>query len=242
MLRFIIFMFSTPAIFQILNYLLKSLLAKPIMELLGVEVGAMVYPGIILALTFVIEYFLLSKVFFRGQKGTETIIHDDPPAEEEKKKEEAKKIEVSAEVKEFKEDKFKEVSFLDEAKEVKPDERLVFVQDFEKKNKKSEVITDLIKLLFIGIVLVWAVVATAFAYKVYNDFYVETAKTRQIVEKALYKNEFGEEKEFDFKDTFKDDDFDNLSGFEQMRRYDEQADKEAEEMVRDGKIDKMLEQ
>lgn len=234
-------MFSTPVIFQVLNYFLKGLLAKPIMELLGVEVGAMVYPGLILILTFVIEYFLLAKVFFRGQKGTETIIHDDPPAEEVKKKE------VPTEVREFKEDKFEEVSFLDEAKEVKPDERLIFVQDFEKDNKKSQGITNLIKWLFIGIVLVWAIVATTFAYKVYNDFYLETVKTRRIVEEALYKNEFGEEKELDFKEE-REFNFKNIltddsqSGLEQNRRNYEQLIKEGEEAVRDLKIDKMLEQ
>lgn len=243
MIRFIIFMFSFPVIFQVLNYLLKGLLAKPFMEFLGVEVGAMVYPGLILVLTLVIDYFL----FFRIKKGTETIIHDDPPAEEVKKKEEAKKKEVPAEVKEFKEDKFKEVSFLDEAKEVKPDERLVFVQDFEKDNKKSQGINTLVKWLFIGIVVVWAVVATAFAYKVYNDFYLETVKTRQIVEDALYKNEFGEEREFDFEDASKYN-FQNImtddsqSGLEINRKLREQAEKEAEETLRNMKIEKMMEQ
>lgn len=236
MLRFIIFMSSTTVIFKLLDYLLGDLLAKPFMEFLGVKAGAMAYPGLILVLTFVIEYFL----FFRIKKGTETIIHDDPPAEEVKKKEEAKKKEVPAEVKEFKEDKFEEVSFLNEAKEVKPDERLIFVQDSEKKNEKSKIITDLVKLLFIGIVFVWAVVATAFAYKIYNDFYMETVKTRRVVEEALYKNEFGEEKEFDFKDTFKDDDFDNLSGLEQNRRQNEQLIKESEELQREMKIKRMM--
>lgn len=241
MIRFIIFMFSFPVIFQALNYLLKGLLARPIMEFLGVEAGAMAYPGLILAFSLVIDYFLLAKVFFRGQKGTETIIHDDPPAEEAKKKE------VPAEVKEFKEDKFEEVSFLDEAKEVKPDERLVFVQDFEKDNKKSQGINTLVKWLFIGIVLVWAVVATAFAYKVYNDFYMETMKTRQIVEEALYKNEFGEEREFDFEDASKYN-FQNImtddsqSGLEINRKLREQAEKEAEETLRNMKIEKMMEQ
>ena len=210
------------------------------------EAGAMVYPGIILVLTFVIEYFLLAKVFFRGQGGTETIIHDDPPAEEVKK-EEAKKIEVPAEVKEFKEDSFKEVSFLDEAKEVKPDERLVFVQDFEKKDKNSQGITGLIKWLFIGIVLVWAVVATTFAYKVYNNFYLETIKTRRIVEDALYKNEFGEEKELDFKEEGELN-FTNIltdenhSSLEINRKLEEKAAKDAEEIRRNIKIDKMMEQ
>lgn len=241
MIRFIIFMFSFPVIFQALNYLLKGLLARPIMELLGVEVGAMAYPGLILVLTFVIEYFLLAKVFFRGKKGTETIIHDDPPAEEVKKKE------VPAEVKEFKEDKFEEVSFLDEAKEVKPDERLIFVNDIEKSNKNSQGIAALIKWLFMGIVVVWAIVATTFAYKVYNDFYLETVKTRRIVEEALYKNEFGEEKELDFKEE-REFNFKNIltddsqSGLEQNRKFDERLLKEAEEMQRDMKIDKMMEQ
>lgn len=243
MLRLIIFSFSTTVIFKLLDYLLSGLLAKPIMEFLGVEVGAMVYPGLILALTFVIQYFL----FVRIPKGTETIIHDDPPAEEVKKKAQVKKKEVPAEVKEFKEDKFKEVSFLDEAKEVKPDERLVFVQDFEKDNKKSQGINTLVKWLFIGIVVVWAVVATAFAYKVYNDFYLETVKTRQIVEDALYKNEFGEEKELDFKEE-REFNFKNIltddsqSGLELNRRNYEQLMKEGEEAVRDLKIDRMMEQ
>lgn len=237
MIRFIIFMFSFPVIFQFLNYLLKGLLAKPIMELLGVEVGAMVYPGLILVLTLVIDYFL----FFRIKKGTETIIHDDPPAEEAKKKE------VPAEVKEFKEDKFEEVSFLDEAKETKSDERLIFVNDIEKSNKSSQGITNLVKWLFMGIVLVWAIVATTFAHKVYNDFYLETVKTRRIVEEALYKNEFGEEKELDFEDASKYN-FQNImtddsqSGLEINRKLREQAEKEAEETLRNMKIEKMMEQ
>ena len=159
MIRFIIFMFSTPVIFQVLNYLLRGFLARPIMEFLGAEVGAMVYPGIILILTFVIEHLL----FFRGSQGTETIIHDDPPAEEAKKKAQVKKIEVPAEVKEFKEDKFEEVSFLDEAKEVKPDERLVFVQDVEK-NKNND-----LKIFAFVVVFVWLVGLSIFVSYTYNN-------------------------------------------------------------------------
>lgn len=236
MLRFIIFLFSTPVIFKLLDYLLRGLLAKPFVEFLGVEAGAMAYPGLILVLTLVIDYFLLAKVFFRGQKGTETIIHDDPSTEEAKR-EKLRKKEVPAEVKGFREDKFKEVSFLDEDKEVKPDERLIFVQDFEKGNQSSRGITNLIKWLFIGIVLVWAIVATVFAYKVYNNLYVETVKTRRIVEDALYMSEFGEAKEFDFKDTFKDN---SLSGLEQSRRQNEQFIKESEELQREMKIKRMM--
>lgn len=103
MLKFIIFMFSTPVIFKVLDYLLRDLLAMRIMELLGAETGAMVYPYIILILTLIIDYFL----FFRIPKGTETIIHDDLSASVKEVKKEA-----PAEVKEFKEDKFEEVSFL----------------------------------------------------------------------------------------------------------------------------------
>lgn len=245
MLKIIVFLVLNSIVSYILNLFLGNLIAFNIVDFFGAEWGPTIYATIILTLSTIIDYLIVFKVLFKD-KGTETIIHDDPPAEE-LKKEEAKKIEVPAEVKEFKEDKFEEVSFLDEAKEVKPDERLIFVQDFEKKDKNSQGITTLVKWLFIGIVLVWAVVATTFAYRVYNDFYLETIKTRKIVEDALYKNEFGEEREFDFEDATKFN-FQNImtddskSGLEISREFDEQVAKEGEETLRKMKIDKMLEQ
>lgn len=246
MLKIIVFLVLNSIVSYILNLFLGNLIAYNIVDFFGAEWGPTIYATIILTVSTIIDYLIVFKVLFKD-KGTETIIHDDPPAEEEKKKEEAKKKEVSAEVKEFKEDKFEEVSFLDEAKEVKPDERLIFVQDFEKKDKESETIIGLIKWLFIVIVFVWAVVATTFAYKVYNDFYLETVKTRRIVEDALYKNEFGEEKELDFKEEGELN-FTNIltdenhSGLEINRKLHEKTLKEAEEIRRDMKIDKIMEQ
>lgn len=245
MLKIIVFLVLSSIVSYILNLFLGNLIAFNIVDFFGAEWGPTIYATIVFTLSAIIDYFIVFKVLFKD-KGTETISRDDPPAEEVKK-EEVKKEEVPAEVKEFKEDKFKEVSFLDDAKEVKPDERLIFVQDVEKKDKNSQGITTLVKWLFIGIVLVWAVVATTFAYRVYNDFYLETIKTRKIVEDALYKNEFGEEREFDFKDATKFN-FQNImtddskSGLEISRELEEQALKEGEESLRKMKIEKMMEQ
>ena len=163
MLKIIVFFVLGSIVSYILNLFLGNLIAFNIVDFFGVEWGPTIYATIIFTLSAIIDYFVVFKVLFKD-KGTETIIHDDPPAEEVKKEEIRKKIEVPAEVKEFKEDKFEEVSFLDEAKEVKPDERLVFVQDV-KKNKNND-----LKIFAFVVVFVWLVGLSIFVSYFYDNF------------------------------------------------------------------------
>lgn len=162
MLKIIVFLVLNSIVSYILNLFLGNLIAFNIVDFFGAEWGPTIYATIILTLSTIIDYLIVFKVLFKD-KGTETIIHDDPPAEEAKKKEEAEKKEVPAEVKEFKEDKFEEVSFLNEAKEVKPDERLIFVQDVEK-NKNNN-----LKVFAFIVVFVWLVGLSIFVSYIYNN-------------------------------------------------------------------------